>query len=245
MRLFPRARVAARPRLPAAMRAYVVGDIHGRLDLLDALLDRIDADIARRPTAQNTLIFLGDYIDRGAASAHVLDRLIEVSAAYDTICLKGNHEALMRVFLEDPDILDDWGTLGGFNTLLSYGLTPVMNGSPEQRQRIAKELNALVENSHRRFLNTMPLYHVRGDYLFVHAGLRPRIPLDRQVEADLLWIREDFILYEGQHEKFVVHGHTPVMSPDTRPNRINIDTGAYATGKLTCLVLEDAEQRFL
>lgn len=245
MKMLRRKRAVAPPSTLPGERIYAVGDIHGRLDLLDAMLDRIETDVAKHPSTICTLVFLGDYVDRGPDSALVLQRLIDSQRAYRTVCLKGNHEALLSAFLTDGGVLQDWGALGGFNTLMSYGLSPLIQSSASQRTALSSQLRKHMPESHLLFLDHLPLHYVSGDYVFVHAGIRPKRRLVDQLESDLLWIRDDFNLYEGRHEKFVVHGHTPVLAPDIRSNRINIDTGAYATGRLTCLVLEDAERRFL
>lgn len=233
------------PRVPDGLRIYAVGDIHGRLDLLDPLLARIDADLAGHPLDQSIQVFLGDYIDRGQASAQVVERLIRRSEAYPTICLKGNHEACMLEFLENPESLIGWGRNGGLTTLMSYGVEPVLNPDFDTRLRLAAELAEALPATHREFLSSLPLTFSCGDFLFVHAGVRPGIPLARQREEDLLWIREAFLCHEAPFEKVIVHGHTPVMEPEIRGNRIGIDTGAYATGRLTCLRLEGEDMRLI
>ena len=234
-----------RPRVPEGTRIYAIGDIHGRLDLLDEILVRIDADKAQHPTSNATRVFLGDYIDRGPDSKRVLDRLISCCVAQPTVCLMGNHEAYLHEFLKNPDILSVWRRYGGLDTLLSYGLAPTMKTEAKEHRKLASDLNRLLPFSHRDFLSRLKQYFICGDYFFVHAGVRPGICLTEQSEDDLLWIREDFLQYEDDFGKVVVHGHTPVLEPDVRPNRINIDTGAYATGRLTCLVLESDEVRFI
>jgi serine/threonine protein phosphatase 1 len=236
---------APRPRAPEGTRLYAIGDIHGRLDLLDEVLARIDADMAAHPTSNATRIFLGDYIDRGPDSKRVLDRLISCCVAQPTVCLMGNHEAYLREFLKNPDVLSVWRRYGGLETLLSYGLAPTMKTEAQEYRRLASDLNRLLPSSHREFLSGLKEYFICGDFFFVHAGVRPGISLTEQSEDDLLWIREDFLQCEDDLGKVVVHGHTPVLEPDVRPNRINIDTGAYATGRLTCLVLESDEFRFV
>jgi serine/threonine protein phosphatase 1 len=194
---------------------------------------------------QHVHVFLGDYIDRGPQSCEVLDMIIARRRRYHTICLKGNHETFMANFLEQPSVLSNWRHLGGFNTLLSYGITPSMNPSVAEQEEYAVALNQILPENHRTFLESLALSYECGDFFFVHAGVRPGVPLDCQLERDLLWIREDFLIHEANFDKMIVHGHTPVSQPDIRPNRINIDTGAYATGQLTCLVLEDDKMSFL
>ena len=236
---------APRPRLPEGTRIYAFGDIHGRLDLLDEVIARIDADMAKHPASNAISVFLGDYIDRGPDSKRVLERLISYCVAQPTVCLMGNHEAYLREFLNNPDILSVWRRYGGLNTLLSYGLTPTRKTEAQEHRKLASDLNSLLPSSHRGFLSSLKEYFICGDFFFVHAGVRPGISFAEQSEDDLLWIREDFLLCEDDFGKVVVHGHTPVLEPDVRPNRINIDTGAYATGRLTCLVLESDEVRFI
>lgn len=217
---------------------YAIGDVHGRADLLDQIFAGIDADLDSRPADVPIEILLGDYIDRGPASSKVLDRLIDRQHSHPTFCLKGNHEAYIMEFLKDPGIIDEWGRYGGLETLLSYGLTPSLTFDPDEKERLANALKRVLPEKHRYFFDNLRTAFACGDFYFAHAGVRPGIPLARQSEEDLLWIREDFLLHEEPFEKVIVHGHTPVINPDIRPNRINIDTGAFATGRLTCLVLE-------
>jgi serine/threonine protein phosphatase 1 len=238
-------RRAAPPAIPNGTRVYAFGDIHGRFDLLDQMLDRLDADISRFRCPCVIVVFLGDYVDRGPDSASVIDRLIEVQVTHRAVCLLGNHDALFAQFLTNPSVVETWSELGAIPTLMSYGLQPPFQPRSSDGQKLAEQLAHVMPANHRAFLENLNPIFVCGDYLFVHAGIRPKIPLARQVPEDLLWIRDDFLGYDDQHEKFVVHGHTPVMEPDIRDNRINIDTGAFATGRLTCLVLEGTKRRFL
>ncbi|WP_026605752.1 metallophosphoesterase family protein [Methylocapsa acidiphila] len=234
-----------RPAVPDGLRIYATGDIHGRADLLDQLFLRIDQDLEARPIERAVEVFLGDYIDRGPDSAGVLNRLIRRAETHQTLCLKGNHEVCLVEFLENPAILKDWARFGALTTLLSYGLKPSINAGPMEQAALAEELSRTIPASHRRFLAELPLSFTCGDYFFVHAGVRPGAPLSRQRDEDLLWIREDFLAHEEPFEKVIVHGHTPTKDPEVRPNRIGIDTGAYATGRLTCLWLEGDNIGFL
>ncbi|WP_395666948.1 metallophosphoesterase family protein [Methylocella sp.] len=227
------------------MRVYAVGDIHGRLDLLDQTLARIDADIARDPVDTPLCVFLGDYIDRGPKSAEVVERLIERAASRPTVCLRGNHELYVPEFLRNPPVLRHWGLYGGLSTLLSYGLAPSLQPTPQEELELAEELDRVLPASHRRFYEGLPLSFSCGDFFFVHAGVRPSVALSRQRDEDLLWIRDEFLSCAEPFEKIVVHGHTPTIEPEVRSNRINIDTGAYATGRLTCLRLEGGDIDFL
>jgi serine/threonine protein phosphatase 1 len=220
------------------MRIYAIGDVHGRADLLKKMLDVIDQTLVTQPVERVVQVLLGDYIDRGPNSREVIQILLARRRRHAMICLKGNHESYAARFLDDPSILSEWRRVGGVNTLLSYGLQPSANDDPNEQQETAKAFADALPESHRRFLLGLPLSFTCGDFFFAHAGVRPGIPLARQREQDLLWIRDDFLLHEGAFDKIVVHGHTPAQKPDIRTNRINIDTGAYATGKLTCLVLQ-------
>jgi Calcineurin-like phosphoesterase len=227
-----------RPRVPNGVRIYAIGDIHGRSDLLDELLKRIDTHLETNPVSHSIEVFLGDYIDRGPASRQVLDQLVARSQTNQTVFLKGNHENLLTRFVTNPPILQTWQDLGGLETLMSYGIISSINANAATQAQLAAQFDLVLPKAHRRFIDDLKSSFTCGDFFFVHAGVRPGIPLAEQREEDLLWIRQDFLLYEKDFDKIIVHGHTPVPQPDIRPNRINIDTGAYATGQLTCLMLE-------
>jgi serine/threonine protein phosphatase 1 len=227
------------------LRRYAVGDIHGRLDLLEKLAKAIDADLQSDPPQEAMTVFLGDYIDRGENSAGVIDRLAEGAFPTPFVALRGNHEATMLDFLEDESTLGSWRQYGGLETLLSYDVDvrEAMRGKDFRAAQDA--LRRQLPPSHLRFLNRTKYFHTDGDYFFCHAGVKPSVPLARQAEHDLMWIRDEFLNYRGPFEKVVVHGHTPVDEPENLANRINVDTGAYATGKLTCVVLEGHRRRFI
>jgi serine/threonine protein phosphatase 1 len=229
------------PRGPGGIRIYAIGDVHGRADLLEPLLLQIEVDIVLHPVSRPIAVFLGDYIDRGPDSKKVIDLLLMPGRTPEMVFLKGNHEAFLLNFLNDPALLEIWRQYGGLETLISYGLKPPLNPSLNEQTRLAHDLANAIPASHRQFLRALKLSYVCGDFLFVHAGLRPLIPIQHQTEGDLLWIRDDFLLWDKEFEKIVVHGHTPVLEPDIRFNRINIDTGAFATGRLTCMTIEAAE----
>jgi len=237
--------IAPQPQIPDNLRVYAIGDIHGRLDLLNQLLERIENDVQSCPHPDVLYIFLGDYVDRGPASSGVIDRLIAFGANQHAIYLKGNHEEFLISFFETPHLLQDWSRYGAINTLMSYGLRPPMRPTPEQCTQIAAELYDLMPNAHFNFLQNLYLSLTLGDFFFVHAGVRPQVALEMQSEEDLLWIREEFLSHKERFEKIVVHGHTPVRDPEILDNRINIDTGAFATGRLSCLVLEGGNLRLL
>jgi serine/threonine protein phosphatase 1 len=235
----------AKPRVPEGQRVYAVGDVHGRADLLSALLGRIDADLQHRPVPRPVQVFLGDYIDRGPHSRQVIDLLVQRRRRHATLCLKGNHETFAEQLLINPGVLPDWRAVGGLNTLLSYGVKASAKDNPREQLRVAEAFRAALPESHFHFIHGLALSLTCGDFFFAHAGVRPGVPLRQQRREDLLWIREEFLLHEEDFGKIVVHGHTPAREPEIRPNRINIDTGAYATGRLTCLVLEDEEMHFI
>ena len=233
------------PRTPDGVRIYAIGDVHGRADLLVQLLERIDAHKAAHPVCDVTEVLLGDYVDRGPQSREVLDILVARCRHHQMVCLKGNHESYIADFLRDPAVLAQWRYFGGLETLVSYGMTPSINANEREQLELAAAFASALPESHRSFLTSLKASFACGDYFFAHAGVRPGVPLSHQSEQDLLLIREDFLLHEQGFGKIVVHGHTPVMQPDIRPNRINIDTGAYATGLLTGLVLEGETMAFL
>jgi serine/threonine protein phosphatase 1 len=226
------------PRLPDGIRVYAFGDIHGRADLLKEMFTVIDADLASNPIERSIEVFLGDYVDRGPYSGATLDLLIERGRCRETVFLKGNHEAYMLDVLRNPSKFDEWRQFGGLQTLMSYGLQPPLNPNPVEQAELIKALAEVMPGDHLTFLQSLEPSFVCGDFFFVHAGVRPGIPLTEQRESDLLWIRNEFLDSKENFGKFIVHGHTPVKEPDIRPNRINIDTGAYATGNLTLLTIE-------
>ena len=235
-----RLRVLGRkPSLPPGLRIYAIGDIHGRRDLLDELLIRTNDDIHSRPTARALHVFLGDYIDRGSASRETIDRLIEHRAENESVLLKGNHELIAVRCLSDRSLFDQWMRLGGAETLISYGIAlgAVANGKPIAELQAA--FHSALPPAHLRFFRDLKPSFACGDFFFSHAGVKPQIELSRQKENDLLWIREEFLSSHEDFGKIVVHGHTPTHEIEVEPNRINIDTGAFATGRLTCLVMEN------
>ena len=237
--------VATTRRVPDGTRVYCVGDIHGRDDLLRDMAERVEKDMEARSFEHAVTVFLGDYVDRGPGSMHVVERLSRSEWPTPIIALAGNHEDLLMAFLEDEGALEAWRRLGGLETLHSYGVNvgPAMVGRDFASG--SRGIRGTFPESHRHFLETLKVSEVVGDYFFCHAGVRPGVPLDRQDRNDLLTIRDPFLSSEAEHGKLVVHGHTPSLAPEIRPNRIAIDTAAYATGRLTCLVLEKEERRFL
>ena len=237
----------ASPAVPAGMRVYAIGDIHGRADLLNRLLGLIEADNEGREKAEVVLIYLGDYIDRGPNSRQVVDRILgEHPFADQVIRLRGNHEDALLAFIEDPARGRVWFDWGGMATLLSYGVrVPADMAAGERVTFMAKELDRLLPDDHRDLYRSMPLSETLGDYLFVHAGVNPMVPLDRQDPFDLTTIRSPFLDWGRPLGKMVVHGHSIAEAPEFLSWRIGIDTGAYATGHLTALALEGTSQRIV
>lgn len=198
------------------------------------------------PTPRPLIVFLGDYIDRGPSSQQVIDQLILLSENFEVISLKGNHEYYLLEFLKNPSSLTKWLQFGGLDTLHSYRVLPSDHSDAREQELVAMSLSvALHQQKHLKFLSDLKASFTCGDFFFAHAGVRPGVPLDLQSEKDLLEIRNAFLLSKSNFGKTVVHGHTPVLEPDIRSNRINIDTGAYATGKLSCLIIERDELDFL
>jgi len=234
------------PSGKAGARAYAVGDIHGRLDLLDALLDRIERDRAARPPRPTWIVFLGDLIDRGPDSAGVVERLRTWRPEDATaLFLAGNHEEVMlRVLGGEPEILPDWLRFGGAECLASYGLDPAALKRLEPAAAVA-QIRAAVPRAHVEFIDSFADTFAFGDYLFVHAGIRPGVAVAAQDPFDLRWIREPFLSDEEAKGTVVVHGHTIVAEVEERPNRIALDTGAYQTGLLTALGIEDDRRWYL
>jgi serine/threonine protein phosphatase 1 len=237
-----RAVAAARSSVPADTLVIAIGDLHGRIDLLERLWTQLQPIARKSDCRHRVLVFLGDYVDRGPQSAALVDRLLEGFDGFDTVFLRGNHEETMLRFLSDPSVGPLWQDFGGIDTLRSYGIEHAP-GSSWADTRAAFAL-ALPEHHHAFFKN-LKLHHAVGDYVFVHAGLRPHTRLEDQSEHDLLWIREDFLESQASFGRIVVHGHTPTQAPEVRNNRIGIDTGAFYTGKLTALVLEGRQRRLV
>src|SRR5215212_1137645 len=231
----------ASPTLPDGLRIYAIGDIHGRADLLKGVLLQIDVDCTLYPSFRPIVVLLGDYIDRGPASKEVLDLLAGCGHTKEMVFLRGNHDTFVHRFMSDPAVLDEWRLCGGLETLVSYGLKPSINPDVTEQKRLARDLAKTIPKAHLEFMQSLALSFTCGDFLFVHAGIRPGVPIRKQKEEDLLWIREEFLSCQEKFEKFVVHGHTPVRAVDIRSNRINIDTGAFATGRLTCIAIEGCD----
>lgn len=232
---------------PAGVRAYVIGDIHGERRLLDKMLRAITDDFATVTDRQGVAVFLGDYVDRGPDSRAVLDCLIaDPLPGFQHHYLLGNHEAAMLDFLADPPSGHPWLDFGGLATLTSYGVRASAGSQNAARMRqLAQDLAANLPDPHLKFLQTLSPSLTLGDYLCVHAGIRPGTALDRQSVEDLIWIREPFLSSRRYHGKMIVHGHTVVDTPEFWPNRIAIDTGAYAGGGLSALVIDGPDTKVL
>lgn len=236
----------AGPRGAKGYRAYVVGDVHGRLDLLERLLGDIDRERKEHPTRKTLLVFLGDLIDRGPQSAEVVERLRTFSArGVRTVFLLGNHEeVLVRILEGDASLIPNWRWFGGSECLRSYGADPdrIARLNDEDAVEAVREA---IPAEHVEFLKSFVDTCRFGDYLFVHAGIRPGVSIDEQMQSDLRWIREPFLLDDTDHGCVVVHGHTISEEVEERVNRIGIDTGAYRTGVLTALAIEGDRRWYL
>ncbi|MFG1320162.1 metallophosphoesterase family protein [Xanthobacter autotrophicus] len=225
------------PRIPPHKRVYAVGDIHGHLDLLRRLQAAIDEDVRAHPGAECIEVYLGDYVDRGPKSAAVIDALIERQASRKAVCISGNHEAVMIDALQSREAFSRWLKMGGLETVFSY----VGHRRTFDDVTLWSQWRAAMTPAHLAFLRRLASHFICGDYLFVHAGLRPGVALEDQSREDMMWIRREFLDCSDWLGHCVVHGHTPTKEPEVLPNRINIDTGAYASGHLTCLVLEGTD----
>lgn len=234
-------------RVPDGMRIYAIGDIHGRDDLLNALLTQIEADDLARGAADTQIIFLGDLVDRGPGSAAVVETALALKTSGRNVrFLMGNHE---EVFVSacrksDPKVTRFFLRIGGEATVLSYPITRAEYMTLDMEQ-LTERLDTLVPREHVEFIESFEDQIIIGDYVFVHAGIRPGVPLSDQKASDMRWIREEFIDQRGDLEKVVVYGHTIYEEVEERGSRIGIDTGAYDSGKLTALVLEGGERWFL
>ena len=234
------------PAGPRGWRAYAVGDVHGRLDLLDQLLDKIHEDLNRRPAKKVLLVFVGDLIDRGPSSAHVVERLrTYIHPNVQTAFILGNHEeVLLRILAGDAELITKWRWFGGTECLSSYAVDTVKLAKMKVEDAL-EVIRAAIPREHIEFLETFDDSCRFGDYLFVHAGIRPGVEIDQQRQSDLRWIREAFLFDETDHGFIVVHGHTIRPEVEIRGNRIGIDTGAYQSGVLTALAIEGSESWFL
>lgn len=233
------------PSVPVGSVIYAIGDVHGRADLLEQAFEKIEKDRSLRSFDTCYEVYLGDYVDRGPASKGALDLLIARTKNPGVVALRGNHEDVMLGTLEHPDALEKWRSVGGAETMMSYGLSGDLGKSRVSELELFANWLDVVPESHRTFLAGLNHSISIGDYFFAHAGVRPGISLEQQKPRDLMWIREEFLKSNKWHGKYIVHGHTPTERPDLRLNRMGIDTGAYITGKLTCLKLFESEKVFI
>jgi len=234
------------PHVPENHRIYSIGDIHGCADLLVQLHEKIKLD-SKGYNGKNIIVYLGDYVDRGEQSCQVINVLLsQPLEGFDSIFLRGNHERAMLDFIDFPGAAAAWLTFGGVEALSSYGIPLAHIPSMQHVGDIAQKLDKALPDTHREFLTETCVDSWQfGSYYFVHAGIRPGVPLEKQSQEDKLWIREEFLGSTINHGIIVVHGHSITLVPEMLPNRIGIDTGAYATGVLTCLVLEGDQQRLI
>jgi serine/threonine protein phosphatase 1 len=238
-------RSALQSTVPKPQRIYAIGDIHGHRNLLDRMIEEIRDDLAAHPVERALTVTLGDYVDRGPDSRGVVERLAANPFPTAFVALKGNHEEMLVRFLRDPSVGSEWSRLGGLETLHSYGIDigPMLRRRDYEPKAAAFE--KVLPRAHIAFFASLRVCLSLGRYFFCHAGVRPGVPFARQREHDLLWIRDEFLHDQTDFGKIVVHGHTPSPEPEIRPNRINVDTGAFITGRLTCAVLEEEQPRFL
>lgn len=233
-------------RLPDGHNVYAIGDIHGRLDLLKRLLDTIEKDIAETSCAEHSVIFLGDYIDRGPHSKGVIEHLASLSIKGATCrYLMGNHESFMINLMVNGGDVDIWFHNGGWETLASYGIDISPRDSAFDGSRIGATLVEAVPEHHKQFLESLHYSWRIGDIFFAHAGVNPNRSIEDQQIKDLIWIREEFLQSERDHGPLIVHGHTPRPEPEVMRNRINVDTGAWHSDHLTAVVLKNGHCRFL
>lgn len=232
------------PPLPQGERIYAIGDIHGRADLLAELLRDIEKDDATRKPAETTIIFLGDLIDRGPDSAGVIDQVMELARHRYVRTIAGNHEEMLLASMDSDNVLRKFLEYGGKETILSY-IGDVQEYNRLSISQLRQRLPEMLPAHHLGFLRSLEDYVRIGDYLFVHAGVRPGIDLDQQEVSDLRWIRAGFLDSNEDFGAIVVHGHTITEDIAIRNNRIGIDTGAYLHGRLSAVAFEGTERWFL
>ncbi len=225
---------------------YAIGDVHGRADLLDKLLELIETD-AEPWEGKVHLIFLGDYVDRGLESRRVIETLIGLqSVDCETTFLKGNHEEALLSFLNDYKRGPVWANYGGRETLVSYGVRPPRSlAVSDDWQRAHEDFRQALPNEHELFLKSLETSRRVGPFGFVHAGVRPGVPFDQQNDRDKLWIRDTFLKAKAPEDLMIVHGHTPTDAPYADQRRIGIDTGAYFTGRLSAVRIIGGEYSFI
>src|SRR5260221_1577654 len=214
-------------------KLYAIGDIHGRLDLLERMVELINVDI-ETDGDESLIVTLGDYIDRGPDSRGVINCLLNNPFSGSFVPLKGNHEALLESFIENPADGAEWWRLGGWETLKSFGVAAKPRMTRRGLARVAAQLRAALLPQQVEFFKSLKTSLIVGGYFLCHARVRPGVALECQSADDLLWIREEFLDSQINFGKTVIHGHTPIREPQVLANRINIDTGAFLTARLTC-----------
>lgn len=230
---------------PETTRLYAIGDVHGRLDLLEEMHGLINADLDRRPAHDWRIIHLGDYIDRGPASKGVLEFLIDASSRDEhMVSLLGNHDDGFLHYLATGDTAGIFALHGGAETAHSYGMELDFSDPAKARRRFEAFVN-MVPQTHVDFIRSMPRWLAFGDFFFCHAGINPALPLDAQDPEELIWIRTPFLKWTEPFEKVVIHGHTPQDMIDIQPNRVNLDTYAWKSGVLSAIVIDGPEKRFM
>ncbi|MBU2340584.1 MAG: serine/threonine protein phosphatase [Alphaproteobacteria bacterium] len=245
LQIFRRSKAPAQlPAVPEGERYYVVGDVHGRLDLFDALRQAIEEDDRASPQASSTVVLLGDLVDRGPQSAGVIAAAREWQGMRPLRCLAGNHEEMFLESFEDKDVLRHFLKHGGRETIMSYGISRKELDALTLGE-LRDEMKRLIPREHRAFLQSFDDMVIAGDYVFVHAGVDPSRAIDDQSRSDLLWIRERFLRHADPLSHVIVHGHTIFEDIEDRGHRIGIDTGAFRTGVLTALVLDGTQQRYI
>ncbi|MXO73290.1 metallophosphoesterase family protein [Alteraurantiacibacter buctensis] len=242
--LLSRSEQANLPAVPAGQRIYAVGDVHGRRDLFEAMVAAIEEDDAQATPARSTVILLGDLVDRGPDSAGVLARARRWQQEREVRILCGNHEEMFLKSFDSTDMLRHFMRHGGRQTVASYGVS-MRAISAAEVEEIQAMMHQAVPQADREFMAGFEDMIVLGDYVFVHAGIDPQVPIHEQRAADLRWIREPFLSHSEPYDQVVVHGHTISEEPELRGNRIGIDTGAYASNRLTGLVLEGSTRRLI
>jgi len=242
--MFAREEDTTPPTVPSGQRVYAIGDIHGRLDLFEALVAAIDADDAASLPAETTVILLGDLVDRGPDSAGVIALARQWQTRRRVRILGGNHEEMFLRGFDELEVFRHFLRHGGRETALSYGIDRArfLQATMEEAQQLMRDA---VPHADIAFLEAFEDMVTIGDYAFVHAGIDPRVPLDEQKRRDLRWIREPFLSHPDSYGPVVVHGHTISDEPEDCGNRIGIDTGAFVSGRLTALVLEGTARRYI
>ena len=226
------------------MRLYAIGDVHGRLDLLEKMHAAIRADLADRPAPDWRILHLGDYVDRGPDSKGVLDCLATAVEDPRIIALAGNHDLGFLDFLTEPSGEGLFARYGGRETAVSYGVA-IDFADPAGLRRGHGALVRAMPGRHRDLLGQLRFSVSFGDFFFCHAGIRPGVALDQQEPADLIWIRDAFLRWNALHPKVIVHGHTPGREAEIRDNRVNVDTQAYQSGRLTALVIDGRDKMLM